>query len=237
MKISTPSPSLVISCIALFVALGGVGYAAATGSINGREIKNNAVASKDLKNNDVRGRDIRRSTIGGSDVALNTLTGSDINESSLGKVLSAGRADSAATAGSASTAGNAATVGGNSVRTFSRGIPENTATPQALVSARGFTLLAACDAAGDPKLTVDTTRNNTRVHYAHTRVGGMSTTNRVENLDAATPPASIDGNVDDGIGTVIVGTSDGNALTVDISIGDVDSFDEPVCGFVGSAIG
>ena len=242
MRLHWPSPSLVISCIALFVALGGVGYAAATGSIDGREIKNNAVATKDVKNNDIRGKDIRRSTIAGSDIAANTLTGSDINETSLGKVPSAGQADNAATAGSASTAssaGNADTVGGNSVRTFSRGIPENTPTPQVLVSARGFSLLAACDAAGDPKLTVDTTRDNTRVGSTHINVGGAATntTVRNEDLDAAEPPVSIDGGKDDGVGTVTVGTMDGNALTVTLSFGDSASFDVDVCGFVGSAVG
>jgi hypothetical protein len=240
MTLRGPSPSLVISCIALFVALGGVGYAAATGSIGGREIKNNAVATKDLKNNDVRGKDIRGGTIAGSDVAPNTLTGSDIRETELGKVPSAGQADSAATAGSASTAtsaGDANTVGGNSVRTFSRAIAENTLTPVVIASARGFSLLAACDALGDPKLSVDTTRDNARLHYTHTNVSEVSITQRVENVDASDPLVPIDGGVDDGIGTVTVGTSDGNSLTVTMSFGDADAFDEAACGFVGTAIG
>ena len=38
-KLGRPSPALVIACIALFVALGGVGYAAATGSIDSRELR------------------------------------------------------------------------------------------------------------------------------------------------------------------------------------------------------
>lgn len=242
MRLSRPSPSLVISCIALFVALGGVGYAAATGSIDGREIKNNAVSTKDLKNNDTRGKDIRSSTIAGSDIAANTLTGSDINETSLGKVPNAAQADNAATAGSASTAnsaGNANTVGGNSVRTFSRGIPPNTLTPQVLVSARGFSVLAACDASEKPKLTVDTARDNTRVASTFGHVAGAPATTslRAENLDASEPPVSIDGGRDDGAGTLTVGTIDGNALTVTLSFGDVASFDVDVCAFVGSAIG
>ena len=58
-KLGRPSPALVIACISLFVALGGVGYAAATGSIDGREIKNNSVASKDLKNNSFVGKDVK----------------------------------------------------------------------------------------------------------------------------------------------------------------------------------
>lgn len=78
---------------ALFVSLGGVSYGVATGFIDGREIKNNAVGTKDLTNNDVRGRDVRN----------NTLTGADVNEARLGKVPNAGAADTAASATNANT--------------------------------------------------------------------------------------------------------------------------------------
>ncbi len=96
-----PSPALVISCIALFVSLGGVSYGVATGFIDSREIKNNEIRSADIRNNqirtfdirnnEVRGFDIRNSSVQGRDVALNTLTGADIAEGELGKVPSATR--------------------------------------------------------------------------------------------------------------------------------------------------
>jgi hypothetical protein len=105
-----PSPALVISCVALFLSLGGVSYGVATGFIDSREIKNNTIRSKDvrnntlrtfdIRNNEVRGFDIRQSTVQGRDVAFDTLTGDDISEASLGKVPSAGTADTATTAGS-----------------------------------------------------------------------------------------------------------------------------------------
>ena len=104
-----PSASLVIACLALFVALGGVGYAAAT--IGSAAIVDNSIKSKDVRNNDLRGKDVR----------TNTLKGADVDESSLGKVPSAANADSAATAAhatnadsatNASQAANADTVGG-----------------------------------------------------------------------------------------------------------------------------
>ena len=104
-----PSPALVISCIALFVSLGGVSYGVATGFIDSREIKNNQVRSKDLRNNgirtfdirnnEVRGFDIRNSSVQGRDIALNTLTGADVSEQDLEKVPSAAAADTAASAG------------------------------------------------------------------------------------------------------------------------------------------
>ncbi len=90
-----PSASLVIACLALFVALGGVGYAAAT--IGSAAIVDNSIKSKDVRNNDLRGKDVRG----------NTLKGADVDESSLGKVPSAANADAAATAANASNADNA----------------------------------------------------------------------------------------------------------------------------------
>jgi hypothetical protein len=90
-----PSASLVIACLALFVALGGVGYAAAT--IGSAAVVDNSLRSKDVRNNDLRGKDVR----------TNTLKGADVDESSLGKVPSAANADAAATAAHATNADNA----------------------------------------------------------------------------------------------------------------------------------
>ena len=93
MKLRRPSPALLISCLALFISLGGVSYGVATGFIDSREIKNNTIRTQDLRNNDIRGKDIRNSTIRTRDVAFNTLTGADINESRLTKVPAASDAD------------------------------------------------------------------------------------------------------------------------------------------------
>ncbi|HEX2071471.1 MAG TPA: hypothetical protein VHF90_07470 [Thermoleophilaceae bacterium] len=90
------SPALVISFIALFVALGGVSYGLATGSIDSREVRDNTLRSKDLRNNsvytrdirnnDIRDIDIRNGTVKGRDVARGTLTGDNINMRKLGQV-------------------------------------------------------------------------------------------------------------------------------------------------------
>ena len=58
-----PSPALVIALIALFVSLGGVGYAAAT------------IGSGQIENNSIRGKDIRNHTIGSKDVKRNLFEG------------------------------------------------------------------------------------------------------------------------------------------------------------------
>jgi hypothetical protein len=165
-----PSPALVISCIALFLSLGGVSYGVATGFIDSREIKNNQVRSKDLRNNsirtfdirnnEVRGFDIRNSSVQGRDVALNTLTGDDVREDSLGKVPSATSADSATTAGGVST------LKIIPVTTVTEG-----GTPVTLATHGPLTLSGAC-AAGTTvaSLTVSTTENDSAATGTTTRV-------------------------------------------------------------------
>jgi hypothetical protein len=77
--IRRPSPAMVVACIALFVALGGVSYGVATGYIDSREIKNNTIRGKDVKNGALTGKEFKRDSVGGLSV----------NEGSLGNVPSA----------------------------------------------------------------------------------------------------------------------------------------------------
>jgi hypothetical protein len=147
-----PSPALVISCIALFVSLGGVSYGVATGFIDSREIKNNQVRSSDLRNNsirtfdirnnEVRGFDIRNSSVQGRDVALNTLTGADVSEEDLAKVPSATAADTATTA---------ASVGGVTLRPFAYAGQAGTGFVE-VFDFGGLRVEASCDA--EPALVV-----------------------------------------------------------------------------------
>lgn len=70
-KLSRPSPAMVVALIALFVALGGSGYAAT--KFNPKVIKNNSVSGKKLKNNTLPGAKLRN----------NSVTGRKINEDTL----------------------------------------------------------------------------------------------------------------------------------------------------------
>jgi hypothetical protein len=92
-----PSPALVISLIALFVAMGGIGYAAAT--IGTSDIKNGAVTTKKLHNNAVATKKIKN----------NAVTGAKANESSFGLVPNANHAN---------TADNATSLGGSSAGSY-----------------------------------------------------------------------------------------------------------------------
>src|SRR5437763_13456844 len=82
----------VVAYLALFVALGGSGYAAVT--INGSQLKNRSVAGKKLKKD--------------------TLTGSEIKESKLGKVKRAVLADRA------TASSNSAKLGGFPASAYQR---------------------------------------------------------------------------------------------------------------------
>lgn len=83
--IRRPSASFVVAIVALFVALGGTGYAAVTMS----------------------GRDIQKRSIPANRVVPNALGGSQINESKLGVVPAARESLTAQTAASATTAATA----------------------------------------------------------------------------------------------------------------------------------
>ena len=57
-----PSPALVISIVALFVALGGTGYAAIT--ITGKQVQDSSLTGKDVKNKSLTKRDFKGSVRG-----------------------------------------------------------------------------------------------------------------------------------------------------------------------------
>jgi hypothetical protein len=94
----------IVSCMALFVALGGAAYAAG-------KLGKNSVGTKQIKNQAVTAAKIKNGTITGAQVANGSLTGTQINLSTLGAVPNATKAT---TATNASTAENAQTLDGQS---------------------------------------------------------------------------------------------------------------------------
>ncbi len=99
-----PTPALAVSFIALFVALGGVSYGVATGSIDSREIKDSTIRSQDMSANSITEREIRRRSLDGTDIKIERVGGDAVKEQVLesekiGKVPNASNADVAAAAG------------------------------------------------------------------------------------------------------------------------------------------
>jgi hypothetical protein len=111
----------VMATAALFVALGGTSYAVATGSIDSREIKNNAVRSTDIQNNQVSTGDLRNNSASGRDIRNGSLTGDDVLESALGEVPNANQAANANQLGGVAASGYlqaGVTAGGDLTGTY-----------------------------------------------------------------------------------------------------------------------
>lgn len=70
-RVTPPSPAMVIALIALFVAIGGTGYAAV--KIDGKNIENRSVAGKKLKNGAVTGKQVKRDSLGARQIKESTL--------------------------------------------------------------------------------------------------------------------------------------------------------------------
>ena len=229
-RIGRPSPALVIACISLFIALGGVGYAAATGSIDGREIKNNSVASKDVKNSSIVGKDVKN----------NSLTGSDISESKLGKVPLATSADTASaanTANTANTAGSAGSVGGLRFKDIAYAATSGSPA-RPFFSDSGLTLTGSCGLANQINVVATTSRNDTSIRAD----GNVSTADNslgddVDNFDITD---TLD--VDDAIGDNNANPSSGTLYWYDGSTGRhitihlYENEDNPGCRVFGYAV-
>jgi hypothetical protein len=91
-----PSPALVISILALALAIGGGSAIALQGrntvdsgdvkpnAIKSPDIARNAVKTSEIAQNAVRSGDVRADTLQGVDVRANSLTGEDIDEDAVG---------------------------------------------------------------------------------------------------------------------------------------------------------
>jgi hypothetical protein len=102
-RIGRPSPALVVSTIALVVAMGGTGYAAFS-------LPNSSVGAKQLKNGAVTTNKIKNGVVTGAKISDGTITGAKIKLSTLGTVPNANRANTADTATNANHANNADTA-------------------------------------------------------------------------------------------------------------------------------
>jgi hypothetical protein len=80
------SPSMVVALIALFVSLGGVSWAVATGSIGSKAIKDDSVQGRDVRDESLESRDVVNGGLQSRDVRDGALRGVDINDRSVGGV-------------------------------------------------------------------------------------------------------------------------------------------------------
>src|SRR3954470_13302173 len=91
-----PSPALVISLLALFVALGGTTYAVQRlpkRSVGPAQLRVDAVRNKNIKAGAVSRSKIRAKAVTATQVGTDSLLGRNILESSLGKVPDSDKLD------------------------------------------------------------------------------------------------------------------------------------------------
>ena len=81
-----PSPAMIVACVALFIAMGGTSYAAATlaaNSVGTKQIKKNAVTSAKIKSAAVTAAKVKDGTLTGAKVKDGTLTGAKVKDGTL----------------------------------------------------------------------------------------------------------------------------------------------------------
>jgi hypothetical protein len=134
----------VMSSIAVFLVLGG-GAAYAAKKIGSNEIKGNSITTGKIKKEAVSASKIKKNAVTTAKIANGAVTGAKLNLGSVGTVPNAAHANTA------DSANNANTVGGISVSKISYGV-NGASGPQAIYSAQGLTLTAACDGS-EPTVT------------------------------------------------------------------------------------
>jgi hypothetical protein len=87
-ELNRPTHAVVVSYLALFIALGGSAYAVS-------KLPKNSVGPKQLKKNSVTTKKLKKNAVTGAKVKNKSLTGSDINLAKLGTVPEASHAASA----------------------------------------------------------------------------------------------------------------------------------------------
>lgn len=199
-----PSPALVISVLALFVALGGTVYAA--GQINGNTIKKASIPGNRLKND--------------------TVTGTQVKESSLATVPSATDATNASHAASATTATNAtnatnATTAANA--NALSGLPASSFEPRtrwAIVDATGATgtasilaqsggISVASDIGIFTYLNFGSSQANTHILTSY----GKLSSDDSKDVQSGVCGAAAGG--PGGVGCVVLGTNNPNHIVVE----------------------
>jgi hypothetical protein len=138
-----PSASLVISVVALFVALGGTSYAALT--ITGKDVKNSSLTTKDIKDNSLTSADVRDRSL-----RLRDFRSGELSNGQRGPAGPAGPAGAAGAAGSAIAFARVA-ANGDVDATASKNIA-------VVASPAGDGIYCLNDTAGTPKsiaLTID----------------------------------------------------------------------------------
>jgi hypothetical protein len=130
-SIRRPSASMIVALVALFAALGGTGYAAAT--LSGRDIQKRSIPANRVVNNSLGGGQINESKLGPVPVAQQALT-----------AQTAASATHAAQADSADSATNAQQLQGHDATAFLANRTRVVVAQVTVVTGGSNTVTASC---------------------------------------------------------------------------------------------
>ena len=188
-----PSPATAIALVALFVALGGSAYAAA--KITGRDVVDRSLTYHDIAFNSIGPGEVANLT--GHDVRQSSMGGWQVDETTLGKVPSAGAAD---------------TAGGLTPKKFLVKLaPTN--TEQTVVQAGSLTILGTCSSTGVPTLRATSSVPDAELISSNTDTSNKAAGTRSCDLDPGESVA-IDEGHSAGSGVVTYATPTGEVATV-----------------------
>jgi hypothetical protein len=222
-----PSAAMIVAMIALFVAMGGTGYAVKRlpkASVGSKQIRTKAIRTRHIKARAVTRTKIAKDAIDQSLVARDALRGPDILESSLGNVPSATKSVTADK------------LSGLNLNKFSFRGAAGTSAP-AVLNVGGLALNAACNAGPALSVSATTTVSGANIHSGGTW-GGANQSFYVED-DAFDVGDSFDvlQNGTTGStnlsGSLVYARQDGNVVSVDFLAEETGTG----CVFAGTAIG
>jgi hypothetical protein len=222
----------LMATVALFVALGGSGYAAV-------RLAAGSVGSKQIRNGQVRGADLARNAVTSAKVKDGSLLAADFGAGQLpagpaGAKGDTGPAGAKGDTGATGTPGpaDAATVSGQTVTRIFATVAV-AAAPVQIYSAQGLTLTFSCPTSSNDQVVANGPVGAAAnlVFQANGQVG--ATQDRVEALGTASNEVLGSGNY----GTVQAeyGTASGHAVTVTLGYDDANSGISTNCSVWGHA--
>lgn len=224
LRFRRPSPALVISLIALFVAMGGVGYAAV--KINGKNIKNNSIPGKKLKNSAVATKKLKNGAVSNAKVKNNALTGAKINEATLGEVPSATNADHATTADS---------IDGTRLQTFKFFNDNPNVAATNVFQAAGLNLSIGCTGFL-PIMNATTSTSGAQIRSYTVAAGAATPQNGISDFTFNTGETYdlLALNTFGSVGTTIYRAADGTVVTITWQFGATNA--NTGCAIYGTAV-
>jgi hypothetical protein len=211
-----PSPALVVACLALFVSLSGVAWAATAGrnTVNSTSIRNGQVKNVDLAANAVTGSKIKNGQVASADVRDNALGGVDIDEATL------------------------TGVAGLDLRKINYRAASSAPVTD-ILNLGGLVLRASCTAGGNVSVNAHSTVDNAAVQSVFITDGGQSQSADDPDFDPIDSLDIFGGLVAaqraENSGTIVYATSDGHVVTVTWRTAEAAGSNP--CGFSAIAVG